>query len=109
MEIIHVSATSSTSAVARAISSVVHEYRCAEVQAIGADAVNQAVQALTLATGYLKHEGIFSTFVVQYKKVIIANKQRTLTKFMVTSKTTSSNLSPVPFSSTPHKADLPLV
>ena len=48
MEIIQVSATSPTSAVAQAISSVVYEYHCAEVQAIGAEAVHRAEQALTL-------------------------------------------------------------
>ena len=51
MEMIKVSATSRTSAVAGAIAGVVREHHRAEVQAIGAGAVNQAIKALVLATG----------------------------------------------------------
>jgi stage V sporulation protein S len=58
MDMIKVSANSRTSAVAGAIAGVVREHKRAEVQAIGAGAVNQAVKALVLATGYLKLDGI---------------------------------------------------
>ena len=58
MDMIKVSANSRTSAVAGAIAGVVREHKRAEVQAIGAGAVNQAVKALVLATGYLKGDGI---------------------------------------------------
>jgi len=44
MDIIKVSATSRTSAVAGAIAGVIREHKRAEVQAIGAGAVNQAVK-----------------------------------------------------------------
>ena len=59
MELIRVYATPPTSAVAGAITGVVREYHKADVEAIGADAVNQAIQGLVLATGYLKNDGIF--------------------------------------------------
>ena len=58
MDVIKVSANSRTSAVAGAIAGVIREFNRAEVQAIGAGAVNQAVKALVLATGYLKSDGI---------------------------------------------------
>ena len=58
MDMIRVSANSRTSAVAGAIAGIVRENKHAEVQAIGAGAVNQAVKALVLATGYLKGDGI---------------------------------------------------
>ena len=58
VNMIKVSANSRTSAVAGAIAGVVREHKHAEVQAIGAGAVNQAVKALVLATGYLKLDGI---------------------------------------------------
>ncbi len=58
MEMIKVSANSRTSAVAGAIAGVIREHKHAEVQAIGAGAVNQAVKALVLATGYLEGDGI---------------------------------------------------
>jgi stage V sporulation protein S len=50
MNLLKVSATSRTAAVAGAIAGVVRENQRAEVQAIGAGAVNQAVKALILAT-----------------------------------------------------------
>ena len=52
MDLIKVSANSRTSAVAGAIAGVVREHKQAEVQAIGAGAVNQAVKALVLAIGF---------------------------------------------------------
>jgi stage V sporulation protein SpoVS len=96
MEIIQVSATAPTSALARAISSVVHEYHCVEVQAIGAEAVQRAQQALSLATGYLENEGICVDCVPKSKEVIVDNKHTTLTKLMVKVTTTPS---PSPVSS----------
>ena len=83
MEIIQVSATSPTSAVAQAISTVVHEYQCAEVQAIGAEAFQRAKQALTLAAGYLQHEGISVACVPERKKIIVDNQNIMLIKLMV--------------------------
>ena len=55
---IKVSANSRTSAVAGAITGVIREHKYAEVQAIAAGAVNQAMKALALAAGYLKGDGI---------------------------------------------------
>jgi stage V sporulation protein S len=107
MEIIQVSATAPTSAVARAISSVVHEYRCAEIQAIGPEAVQRAEQALTLAAGYLQHEGICVACVPNSKEVIVDNKPITVIKLMV-KVTTGSSPSSVSSLNTPIKAkDLP--
>lgn len=83
MEIIQVSATSPTSAVAQAISSVVHEYQCAEVQAIGAEAFQRAKQALTLAAGYLQHEGIGVACVPERRKVIVDNHPVMLIKLVL--------------------------
>ena len=51
MDIIKVSATSRTAAVAGAIAGVIRDHKHADVQAIGAGAVNQAVKAITLAIG----------------------------------------------------------
>jgi stage V sporulation protein SpoVS len=83
MEIIQVSANSPTSAVAQAISSVVHEYQCAEVQAIGAEAFHRAKQALILAAEYLQDEGIGVACVPERKKVIVDNHHVMLIKLML--------------------------
>jgi stage V sporulation protein S len=83
MDIIKVSATSRTSAVAGAIAGVVREYKRAEVQAIGAGAVNQAVKALILATGYLKGDGIDVVAIPEFVNVEIEDKIRTAIKLVV--------------------------
>jgi len=94
MEIIQVSANSPTSAVAQAISSVVHEYHCAEVQAVGVEAFQRAKQALTLATEYLQHDGIGVACVRKRKTVVVDNKHVTLVKVMVSVTSTSSPFPP---------------
>jgi stage V sporulation protein S len=83
MEMIKVSANSRTSAVAGAIAGVVREHHRAEVQAIGAGAVNQALKALVLATGYLKNDGIFVSCVPEFADVTIEDKVRTAIKLVI--------------------------
>ncbi len=83
MDVIKVSANSRTSAVAGAIAGVVREHKRAEVQAIGAGAVNQAVKALVLATGYLKNDGIHIICIPEFVDVEIDGKVRTAIKFIV--------------------------
>lgn len=56
--IIKVAATSRTHAVAGAIAGTIREHNCADVQAIGAGAVNQAVKAIAIARGYLHGDGL---------------------------------------------------
>lgn len=83
MDLIKVSANSRTSAVAGAIAGVVREHKRAEVQAIGAGAVNQAVKALVLATGYLKNDGLDVVCVPEFADVTIDDKVRTAIKIVV--------------------------
>ena len=83
MTMIKVSATSRTSAVAGAIAGVVREHHRAEVQAIGAGAVNQAVKALIVATGYLRLDGINVSCVPEFADVTIEDKVRTAIKLVV--------------------------
>jgi stage V sporulation protein S len=83
MDIIKVSATSRSSAVAGAIAGVVREHKRAEVQAIGAGAVNQTVKAIILATSYLKNDGIFVVAIPEFVDVEIEDKVRTAIKIVV--------------------------
>jgi stage V sporulation protein S len=69
--------------VAGAIAGVIREHHRAEVQAIGAGAVNQAIKALVLATGYLKNDGIDVSMVPEFADVAIDDKVRTAIKFVV--------------------------
>jgi len=83
MDVIKVSANSRTSAVAGAIAGVVREFNRAEVQAIGAGAVNQAIKALVLATGYLKSDGSDVACVPEFADVAIDDKVRTAIKLVI--------------------------
>ena len=83
MNLIKVSATSRTSAVAGAIAGIVREHHRAEIQAIGAGAVNQAMKALILATGYLRLDGIHVSCVPEFANVTIEDKERTAIKLVV--------------------------
>lgn len=83
MNLIKVSATSRTAAVAGAVAGIVREHHRAEVQAIGAAAVNQAVKAIILATGYLKLDGIHVRCVPEFADVTIGENVRTAIKMVV--------------------------
>ena len=89
MEMIKVSANSRTSAVAGAIAGVIREHQRAEVQAIGAGAVNQAIKALVLATGYLQNDGIYVSCVPEFADVNIEDKVRTAIKLVIEPSTKS--------------------
>ena len=83
MDIIKVKANSRTAAVAGAIAGVMREHKHADVQAIGAGAVNQAVKALVLAKGYLQEDGIAIVCIPEFVDVEIDGKIRTAIKLVV--------------------------
>src|SRR5512132_4436917 len=82
-DIIKVSAKSRSTAVAGAIAGVMREFHYAEVQAIGAGAVNQAVKALAIARGYLEGDGIDITCLPQFMEIDIDGQERTAVRFTV--------------------------
>jgi stage V sporulation protein S len=83
MDVIKVSADSRTSAVAGAIAGVVREHGRAEVQAIGAGAVNQAVKAIAIARGYLQEDGLHVVCIPEFTSVDIEGKERTAIRIVV--------------------------
>jgi len=83
MDIIKVSAESRTSAVAGAIAGVVREHKRAEVQAIGAGAVNQAIKATAIARGYLHEDGLDVICIPEFTSVEIEGKERTAIRLVV--------------------------
>jgi len=105
MDLIKVSANSRTSAVAGAIAGIVREHHRAEVQAIGAGAVNQAVKALVLATGYLKNDGIFVTCVPEFADVTIEDKVRTAIKLVI-EPSADSSFSAIRFAARPIESNV---
>ncbi len=83
MEILKVSSTSRSTAVAGAIAGVIREKGCAEVQAIGAGAVNQATKAVAIARSYLEPEGIDIICIPAFTDVMIGDQERTAIKLIV--------------------------
>jgi stage V sporulation protein S len=110
MDTIKVSANSRTSAVAGAIAGVVREHHHAVVQAIGAGAVNQAIKALVLATGYLQNDGIHVSCVPEFVDVTIEDHVRTAIKLVI-EPSANSDFTAVRLSSRVHpvRADMPQV
>jgi stage V sporulation protein S len=83
MDVIKVSAESRTSAVAGAIAGVMREQKRAEVQAIGAGAVNQAVKACAIARSYLERDGLDIVCIPSFVEVEIDGKERTALRLVV--------------------------
>ncbi len=83
MEVIKVSAKSRSTAVAGAIAGVIRESGRAEVQAIGAGAVNQAIKAVAIARGYLALEGMDIICIQAFTEVDIEGQERTALKMVV--------------------------
>ena len=83
MGIIKVAAKPRSTSVAGAIAGIVRETGRAEVQAIGAGAVNQAVKAVAIALGYLELDGIEVVCVPSFVTVEIEGLERTAIKLSV--------------------------
>lgn len=83
VDLIKVSATSRSTAVAGAIAGVVREHGRADVQAIGAGAVNQATKAAAIARGYLLLDGINVVVIPSFCEVDIEGTERTAVRFGV--------------------------
>jgi stage V sporulation protein S len=83
MDVIKVSGSSRSTAVAGAVAGVFREVGRAEVQAIGAGAVNQAIKAMAIARGYLALEGVDVVIVPTFTEVDIDGNERTALRFKV--------------------------
>ena len=83
MELLKVSSKSNPKAVAGALAGVIREEGKAELQAIGAGAVNQAVKAIAIARGFTATSGINLTCIPAFVDVEIEGEERTAIKFLV--------------------------
>ena len=83
MRVLKVSSQSKPSAVAGAIAGVIRDAGRAEVQAIGAGAINQAVKAVAIARGYLAPAGMDIVCVPAFVDVRVNNEDRTAMKLIV--------------------------
>ncbi|MCM8710596.1 stage V sporulation protein S [Clostridium sp. SYSU_GA19001] len=83
MEVLKVSAQSQPKSVAGALAAVLRENNAAEVQAVGAGAVNQAVKAIAITRGFVAPNGIDLVVVPAFSEITIEGEERTAIKFIV--------------------------
>ena len=82
-QIIKVASASRTTAVAGAIAGTMRDQHHAEVQAIGAGAVNQAIKAIAIARGYLEGDQIDIVCTPHFMEISIDGQERTAVRFTV--------------------------
>lgn len=83
MEILKVSAKSSPNSVAGALANVLRERGKAEIQAIGAGALNQSVKAVAIARGFVAPSGVDLICIPAFTDIMIDNEERTAIKLIV--------------------------
>ena len=83
MEILKVSAKSNPNSVAGALAGVLREKGGAEIQAIGAGALNQAVKSIASARGFVAPGGIDLVCVPAFTDIDIEGEERTAIKLIV--------------------------
>lgn len=83
MDVLKVSAQSKPKSVAGALAAVLREKGVAEVQAIGAGAVNQAVKGVAIARGYVAPNGIDLVCIPAFAEIEINGEERTAIRFIV--------------------------
>lgn len=83
MEILKVKATSVPNSVAGALAGVIRERGTAEIQAIGAGALNQAVKAVAIARGFVAPSGLDLICIPAFTDIMIDGEERTAIKLIV--------------------------
>lgn len=83
MEVLKVSAKSSPNSVAGALAGVLREIGAAEIQAIGAGALNQAVKAVAIARGFVAPSGMDLICIPAFTDILIDGEERTAIKLIV--------------------------
>ena len=83
MEVLKVSARSNPNSVAGALAGVLREKGDAEIQAIGAGALNQAIKAVAIARGFVAPGGVDLVCVPAFTDIHIEGEERTAIKLIV--------------------------
>ena len=83
MEILKVSAKSNPNSVAGALAGDLREKGGAEIQAIGAGALNQAIKSVAIARGFVAPSGINLVCVPAFTDIEIEGEERTAIKLIV--------------------------
>ncbi len=83
MAILKVSSKSNPNSVAGALAGVLREKGEAEIQAVGAGALNQAVKAVAIARGFVAPSGVDLVCIPAFTDIIIEGEERTAIKLIV--------------------------
>lgn len=83
MEVLKVSAKSNPNAVAGALAATIREKGAAELQAIGAGALNQAIKAIAIARGFVAPVGINLVCIPAFTDIEVAGVTKTAIKLIV--------------------------
>lgn len=83
MDVLKVSAKSNPNSVAGALANVLRERGTAELQAIGAGAINQAVKAVAISRGFVAPSGVDLICIPAFTDIMIDDEERTAIKFIV--------------------------
>ena len=83
MEVLRVSTKSNPNSVAGALAGVLREKGTAELQAVGAGALNQAVKAVAIARGFVAPSGIDLVCVPAFADIEIDGEERTAIKLII--------------------------
>ncbi len=86
MEVLKVSSKSNPNSVAGALAGVLRESGQAEMQVIGAGALNQAIKAIAIARGFVAPSGMDLICVPAFTDVVIDGEERTAIKLSVESR-----------------------
>ena len=86
MEVLKISSKSNPNSVAGAIAGLVKEANKAEMQAIGAGALNQAVKAVAIARGFVAPAGVDLICIPAFAEVEVEGEERTGIKLIVESR-----------------------
>lgn len=86
MEMLKVSARSNPKAVAGALAATIRKHGTAQLQAIGAGALNQTVKAIAIARGYVAPNGYNLVFIPTFVEISMGTEERTAIKFIVGSR-----------------------
>lgn len=83
MDVLKISTKSNPNSVAGAIAGLIKERGKAEMQVIGAGAINQAIKAIAIARGFVAPSGIDLICIPAFTEVKIEDDERTGIKLLV--------------------------
>ena len=83
MELLKISSKSNPNSVAGALVGVIREKGTAEIQAIGAGALNQAIKSVAVARGFVAPSGMDLVCIPAFTEVEIDGEERTAIKLIV--------------------------